>query len=207
MPGTRTPELRSRATRFTLPLFAALIALAVGGLAVRAATGSKQEASASRNVKNSYQIQASVTGQLAPGWSLPVKLRLASNKSYSLWIYRLKVGLAIDQAHAAAGCNVQRDYGVTQIPKRSFPFKLNRRKFRLVRVKTGTGSKARTKKKKQAVFTTLSMKVTRGHPYVSMANLAHVNQNACKGATLYFRFDSRGEKSRKKATRLARRQK
>lgn len=179
-----------------------MIVLAVGGLVVQAAIR-QNEARTARNVKNSYQIKGVVEGQLAPGGQLPVKIQIANNKSYPLWIYRLKISAVVDHKHRLAGCKVDRDYSFTQLPKKAFPFKINKRKFRVVKVK----SKGKVRKKKQAVFTTLSRKLTRGEPKIEMNYLPTVNQDACKGATIHFKFDSRAEKTRAKAKKLAKKEK
>lgn len=186
-----------------LPFFAALLVIAAGALVVRAATATKHEASAARNVRNSFQFKASVSGPLAPGRTLPVKIQLASNKSYPVWIYRMKISALVDGAHRAAGCNVTQNYSFTQLPKKSFPFQLKKRRYRVVRIK----GKGRVRKKKQAVFTTLPAKITKGQPAMTMADLPNVNQDACKGATIYFRFDSRAASTKKSAKKYLKKEK
>lgn len=203
MAGTsKHPHVR-RSVRFLLPLFAALLVIAAGALVVRAATTTKPEANAARNVKNSYQFKASVPGPLAPGRTLPVKIQLANNKSYPVWIYHMKISALVDGVHRAAGCDAAQNYSFTQLPKQSFPFQLKKRRFRVVKVR----SKGKVRKKKLAVFTTLPTKITKGQPLMTMADLPNVNQDACKGATIFFRFDSRADSSKKKAKKLAKKEK
>lgn len=202
--GAHRSSRRRRLGRFALLFSATMIVLAVGGLVVQAAI-SQNEARTARNVKNSYQIKGVVEGQLAPGGQLPVKIQIANNKSYPLWIYRLKISAVVDHKHRLAGCKVDRDYSFTQIPRTAFPFRLNKRKFRVVTLKGKVKGKVR--KKKQAVFTTMSRKLTKGEPKIEMNYLPNVNQDACKGATIHFKFDSRAEKTRAKATKLAQKEK
>ena len=179
-----------------------MVLFAVSGLVVQAAIR-HNEARTARNVKNSYQIKGVVSGQLAPGRKLPVKIQIASNKSYPLWIYRLKISAVVDHQHRLAGCKVDRDYQVTQLGKKTFPFKINPRKFRVVRVK----KLGKVRKKKQAVFWTMSAKLANGQPTIAMRNLPGVNQDACKGAVIHWKIDSRAERTKAKAKRLARKEK
>ena len=150
MAGSRTKSRRSR--RLLFAVAAALSALAITGLVVQAATRHKQAQSSARNVKNSFQVRGSVSGELLPGRQLPVKIMLANNKSYPLWITRLRISAVIDHQHRLAGCSVARDFRFTQLGRKAYPFKLAKRKFRVVKVK----SKGKVRKKKQAVFTTLA---------------------------------------------------
>ena len=200
--SSKTPRGRKRLTRFLLPFAAAIFALATCGLVVQAAIKGNDVRTA-RNVKNSYQIKAAAPGPLVPGRKMPLKITIANNKSYPIWIYRLKISAVIDHAHRAAGCNVARDFRFTQLGKKTFPFKINRRKFRVVRVR----SAGKVRKKKQAVFWTLPAKTAKGFPTIEMLDLKGVNQDACKGASIHFKFDSRAESSKKKAKKLAKREK
>lgn len=197
MAGMRTKPTRGR--RLLFAVVAALCSLAVASLVVHAATKDREARSSARNVKNSFQIRGQVSGDLVPGRRLPVKIQMANNKSYPLWITRLRISAAIDHKHRLAGCSVARDFRFTQLGKKSFPFKLAKRKFRVVRVK----SRGKVRKKKQAVFTTLSRRITKGQPTIELVNLSDVNQDACKGATIHFKFDSRAERNRKLAKKRA----
>lgn len=197
MTGLRTNTQRSR--RLLFAVAAALSALAVTGLVVQAATRQHQAQSSARNVKNSFQVRGSIDRPLIPGRKLPVKIEMASNKSYPLWITRLRISAVIDHQHRLAGCSINRDFRFTQLNRKAYPFRLAKRKFRVVKVK----SKGKVRKKKQAVFTTLRGGITRGQPTIEMLNLSDVNQDACKGAKVTFTFDGRAERNRKQARKRA----
>lgn len=187
-----------RSHRLLFAVAVALSALAVTGLVVHAATRQQAKTSA-RNVKNSFQVRGSIDRTLIPGRKLPVKIEMANNKSYPLWITRLRLSAVIDHEHRLAGCSISRDFRFTQLGRKAYPFRLAKRKFRVVRVKT----KGKIRRKRQAVFTTLRAGITRGQPTIEMLNLSDVNQDACKGAKISFVFDGRAERNRRQAFKRA----
>lgn len=196
----RTGTRSTRGRRLLFAVMASLCALAAAGLVVQAATRTAKKRTAERNIKNSFQISGSIAGELRPGRKFPVKIVLASNKSYPLWITRLRITAVLSHEHRLAGCSIERDFRFTQIDTKAFPFRLNSRKYQLVKVKTSRG---RVRKKKQAVFTTLPARIANGQPTIEMVYLPHINQDACKGAKVHFVFDARAERSLKRAKRRA----
>lgn len=197
MAGSGTKSIRSR--RLLFAVVVALSALAVTGLVVQAATRQHQAQSSARNVKNSFQVRGSIDRALIPGRKLPIKIEMANNKSYPLWLTRLRVSAVIDHEHRLAGCSISRDFRFTQLDRKAYPFRLAKRKFRVVRVK----SKGKIRRKRQAVFTTLRAGITRGQPTIELLNLSDVNQDACKGAKITFTFDGRAERNRRQAMKRA----
>lgn len=168
---------RRRAAKAMIIFVAGLAAFAGGALAVNAATTGQQSAKKKGGTqKANVRIRAQVTGQLQPGVKVPLKISLANNRDKPLWIKRLRVMLAVDKAHAAAGCSVNRDYRVQQLPKKFFPYKVAEK------------PSATNGKEASVRWRALSAKKRQGKPTLSMLALPNVNQDACKGATLTIYF-------------------
>jgi hypothetical protein len=123
-----------------------------------------------------FTIRGDLRGSLAPGTSRPLNLRLTNRYKFALSVTRLKVRVSIDARHRRGGCSVRRDFAVVGLPTRALT--LPRRATRTLR--------------------TLRVRL----PRVRMRNLAHRNQDACKGARLRLRYSAVARKAR--ATRRAR---
>lgn len=166
------------ASRTAILLVCGLVAFATGAIVVHAATSAQVAAKKKRKgpAWPSFMIRAEVAQGLAPGKNVPIKISIANNRLKPIWIRRLSVRLAIDDKHARAGCDVDRDYHVVQMPRAVFPFKV--------------ASYYRATKTSPARLRWLKLRDrrTRGRPILMMRNLPSVNQNACKGATLKLTF-------------------
>lgn len=171
---------RRRVAKAMIIIVAGLAAFATGALVVNAATTGQVSAKKKRGKPQaSFQIRAQITRQLQPGVKVPIKISVSNNRPKALWIKKLTVLLAVDKAHAEAGCSVARDYRVEQLPKKFFPYKVMK------------GPKVRNGKKAVKVrWKALSAKKRQGKPTLSMVALPTVNQDACKGATLTIAFKS-----------------
>jgi hypothetical protein len=188
-------SLRRSAARTAIVIVAGLAAFAAGALVVNAATTAQQSAKKTKKAKGkaSFRIRTKVAGQLQPGARVPIQISLANNRPKPVWIKRLKVVIAVDKAHAAAGCSAARDYSVEQIPNKFFPYKLVKKP----RVKA---SKHKRKKVKTH-WKPLSTAKRQGKPTLSMNYLPEVNQDACKGATVTIAY--RSQSSMKKPRKVA----
>lgn len=189
-------NLRRKAAKTAMIFALGLAAFAGGALVVNAATTAQQSASKKKRgaAKASFQIKAKVTRQLQPGAQVPIKVSLANNRSFPLWIKKLSVVLAVDKAHAAAGCSVARDYRVEQLPAKFFPYKLEKKR---------KAKKTKSKKKVKVQWKPLRTSRRQGKPTMSMVALADVNQDACKGATLTIAFKSQATKKRPRTKKAA----
>jgi hypothetical protein len=172
--------------------------VALAGVAVAVNATDTFQASVAKKKRGkkqaSFQIRTKVPGTLSPGKTLPVEISLANKRPVNLWIKRLSLRLSIDPAHAAAGCSVARDYRVTQIPKKFFPYKLVKAK------------KSRKRKKKQKLkWRKLPARKRGGNPKLTMLALPDVNQNACKGATLKISFKSRSTTKKPRSKKRSKR--
>lgn len=169
------------ASRTAILLVCGLVAFATGAIVVHAATSAQV---AKKKKKKgpawpSFMIRAEVAQGLAPGQNVPIKISVANNRIKPIWIRRLSIRLAIDDKHARAGCKVDRDYHVVQMPKAAYPFKI----ASYHRATKTSPARLRWRK--------LRDRRTRGRPILMMHNLPSVNQNACKGATLNLTFATR----------------
>lgn len=176
---------RRMASNGMIFLILGIAAFAAGSLVVNAATTSEHSASAAKKKrgkkKASMQIRTQVTGQLAPGRSVPLEVSLANNRPVNLWVTRLIPVIRLDAAHVAAGCSATRDYRVTLLPRKFFPYKLSRVKRK----------KSQLKRAPKVKWNLLRTSRTNGHPMLSMVSLPGVNQDACKGATLTISWKTR----------------
>jgi hypothetical protein len=139
-----------------------VLALASAALAVRAVVRRPADAP---HGQRTFVIAGNLRGPLWPGSSQRLNLRLTNRTRYRLWITRLRIGVSVDRAHGRAGCSPRRDFAVRQLERRAYPFALERHSRRR-----------------------LSSLGIRRLPRVAMRNLAHVNQDACKGARLRLRY-------------------
>jgi hypothetical protein len=128
-----------------------------------------------------FGISGRVAAPLWPGATQPVEITLSNRVRHVLWISGLKVTVAVDAAHVAAGCSASRDYFVTQLPREVYPIRLEARSPYTPRWPA-----------------TLRWPGTRGVrlsdlgvpllPAITMLNLPTVDQDGCKGASLQLRF-------------------
>lgn len=180
-----TTSIKRRAAKGAILIVLGLAAFATGALVVQAATSLQTSAEKKKKrgkATPAFLIRTTVREQLSPGRSVPIELSLANQRSQKVWITRLKVLIAIDPEHAAAGCSISRDYSVTQLPKKVFPYKMRATRFK---------RNKKRKRKAKPIYRPMKSKYMAGRPRLSMANLAAINQEACKGATLTISFDTK----------------
>lgn len=151
-------------------LVAALMLLGPAAFAVRTVVGAT---SAKRHRHGSLAIKGNLRAPLWPGSSQRLDLKLINRRHFTLWITRLRVRVSVDRRHRAAGCSARRDFAVRQLPARAYPIRLPRKSTRK-----------------------LSLVRRRALPRVRMRDLAHTNQDACKGASLRLKYRARARKSR-----------
>ena len=98
-----------------------------------------------------------------PGASLPLDLELRNPHGHTLRVTRISVELVVDAAHTRAGCDRQLEFRQVRMPARAYPIRLRpRQRVRLSRL---------------------------GLPLPRVVMLDRpVNQDACKGARLHFRY-------------------
>ncbi|MBJ7353530.1 MAG: hypothetical protein JHC98_01780 [Thermoleophilaceae bacterium] len=168
------------ASRTAILLVCGLAAFAAGAIVVHAATSAQVAKKKTRTPAwPAFMIRAQVTSELNPGKNVPIRVSVANNRLKPIWLLRLSVRVAVDEKHVRAGCKADRDYHVVQLPKAAFPIKV-------ASYNRASGSQPATLR-----WRTLRDRRTRGRPILMMHNLANVNQNACKGATLTLNFASR----------------
>jgi len=113
---------------------------------------------------------ASLVEPLRPGASQALNLLLTNPHRYSLAVTRVTVAIAVDRAHARAGCNAARDFRSIRMPSTSYPIRLWPRRT--------------------LSLWSLGVRVL---PRVAMVALP-LNQDACKGARLTLRFGGRARR-------------
>lgn len=186
------PRLRRVTLRSAISIVAILCALTLGALAVRAATTDRAVTS---KRAPAFIVKGELAAPLRPGSTSQVKIGVANKKYTRIWIKSLRLSVSVDAAHAAAGCSVARDFEIVQLPKKAFPLRLAAAK---------KPKKRRGKKRKATVrWRAFPAGKARGLPTIGMRNLADVNQDACKGATLNLKFT--GKATNKKPKTKARR--
>ena len=126
--------------------------------------GSPAAMSALKRHPHEFRIRGNLRRPLAPGVSEPLNLRLTNPYRFDLKVKRLTVAVRVDARHAAAGCWAAGNFEVKGLARRAYPIRLPARHTRTLR--------------------TLGIKRL---PRVAMRNLA-INQDACKGARLSFRY-------------------
>lgn len=113
---------------------------------------------------------ATLIEPLRPGTSQALDLLLTNPHRYSLAVTRVTVAVAVDRAHARAGCDAGRDFRSIRMPSSSYPIRLwPRRTLSLSRLRV------------------------RVLPRVAMVALPR-NQDACKGARLTLTFGGRARR-------------
>jgi hypothetical protein len=115
--------------------------------------------------KKAFDIDGDVPPGLAPGASLPLNLTLTNPHKFSLRVRSLAVTL--DRNTTEPDCGVAENYAVVQVPETRYPITLpGRESMTLDELEVADPDK----------------------PKVTMLNLP-VNQNACKGATIFLRYN------------------
>ena len=152
-----------------LALIASALALSVAAVVGPGASALSTLAGTRATKPRPFTIRGDLRGALAPGASRPLNLRLTNRYRFALSVTRLKVRVAIDARTRRAGCSVKRDFAVAGLPRRAI--RLPRRSTRTLR--------------------TLRVRL----PRVRMLNLAHRNQDACKGARLRLRYSAVARKA------------
>jgi hypothetical protein len=168
--------------RTTAITAAALMLLATGAWAYSSVNRPEVAKSKRTKAQPSFQIRASLPGELSPGRTLPVKVSLANNRPRAIWLTRMRLSLTVDPAHAAAGCSADRDYAVSQLPRKFLPYKIRKGK---------KPKRRRLGQKPVSRFQPLSAKKRQGKPTITMVNLGSVNQDPCKGAQLTIGFTTK----------------
>jgi hypothetical protein len=128
-----------------------------------------------------FDIIGRVAGSLSPGSTSPIDIALSNRIHHELWIRGLKITVAVDPAHAAAGCSAERDYVVTQLPRVTYPILLPARSP----YTTQWPARPRWPGSQHWRLRDLRVPVL---PTISMLNLPDVDQDGCKGAKLQLRF-------------------
>jgi hypothetical protein len=128
-----------------------------------------------------FDITGRVTVALMPGSTAPIDVALANRIRHVLWISGLKITVAVDAAHAAAGCSAARDYVVTQLPRETYPIQLPARSP----YTTQWPARLRWPGAHHWRLRDLGVPVL---PAISMLNLPEIDQDGCKGAKLQLRF-------------------
>lgn len=148
--------------------------LALGAAAFGASQRGGDGRAAQRLAGVDFVISGRPTRVLRPGVSAPIDLRLRNRRRHPRLVTRLHVAVRVDAAHRRAGCSRRRDFRVRQLPRSAYPLRLGpRRSLRLSRLGV------------------------RRVPRVRMVDLARVDQDACKGARLTFRYTGRSTRLRR----------
>lgn len=175
---TRRSLHRKLTTGAALMLAAVPVAIAVrelfkdsGATALFAGGGAIAATALER--RSGVEIRGNLTRPLAPGVSRPLNLTLTNPHPFGLTIQRLTVAVSVDARHAAAGCRVAPNFKVTRLAKRAYPLHLPPRHTR-----------------------TLPALGVKRLPRVAMRNLP-INQDACKGAQLEFRYTGQSRRGRR----------
>jgi hypothetical protein len=161
----------STATRTAATVAIALLVL--GPAAYALGTAVHRAPAAKRHAKRSLAISGKLARPLRPGGSGRLDLRLANRRSFTLWVTRLRIRVAVDRRHRRAGCSARRDFAVRQLARRAYPLRLPQRRARRL-------SRLRVKRL----------------PRIAMRNLRTVNQDACKGAKLRLRYTGTARRTR-----------
>jgi hypothetical protein len=161
------------------------LAIAIAFLAV----GSVVQASIRRHHRRHdppharFDIAGRLAAPLQPGVAQKIDIALSNRIRHELWISNLRVTLSIDPAHAAAGCSATRDFVVTQLPRAVYPIRLPPRST----YTRGWRARLRVPTTRRWLLAELGEPVL---PSITMVNLATIDQDGCKGATLRLAFDA-----------------
>src|SRR4051794_10388610 len=172
---------------------AAVFALFLGALVVQAADDA---ATAKRKPRVAFTARGTLVGQLNPGATRRVSVKLRNRQKYPIWVTNVRFTFTVDAVHRAAGCSPTRDFQSFQLKRSAFPIKLKAR------------GKSRKRSKKSSRWKTIPVKRAAGRPAIAMPNLTGTNQDACKGASLRLTFKGKAvkrapRKSRKAASSMA----
>lgn len=175
---------------------ACLLLFAGGAFAFNSIKG-EQSAKRKSRAAASFVVRGSLDRRLAPGVTSRVTISIANNRKIPIWVKRLRFRMSVDRAHAKAGCSIKRDFRIAQLTRRTFPIRIPAK--RKVKVRRGKINA------KSFRWRALAKRKTKGRPYVTMRNLAGVNQDACKGATFKLKFKGKATTKRPKKRKRVRR--
>jgi hypothetical protein len=128
-----------------------------------------------------FDISGRVNVPLSPGTTAPIDVVLSNRIRHDLWISGLRVTVAVDATHVAAGCSAARDYVITQLPRVFDPILLPARRP----YTTQWPARLRWPGYQHWRLRDLGVPIL---PTISMLNLRDVDQDGCKGARLTLRF-------------------
>jgi uncharacterized membrane protein len=114
--------------------------------------------------KKAFEIAGDATEQLVPGLAVPLDLALANPHNFTLQVQEIAVSVS---QTSAAGCDADDNYSVEQIPAGRYPLSIPAKSTRKLS-ELGVGEA--------------------DQPTVTMRDLASVNQDACKGASVFFDY-------------------
>lgn len=136
-----------------------------------------------------FMVTGRLSAPLYPGGAQQVNVQLSNKQNFPIYVTKLQFAIGVDAAHAMDGCSIPRDYAIKQLGKKAFPIKLPAKQ----KVKKRKGKKKRTAKIR---WTSIKATKAKGLPSLEMKNLATVNQDACKGATLNLKFTGTAQKNK-----------
>jgi hypothetical protein len=128
-------------------------------------------------------VSGGLRGHLSPGGLQPIDVAFGNRTRSQVWITSLRVTAAVDPAHVAAGCSIDRDFALAQVPATALPIRLPARSV----FRPGWPARFRWPTPRMWLLSELGVRTP---PTISMVNLTQVNQDACKGATLHFSFQA-----------------
>jgi hypothetical protein len=115
--------------------------------------------------KQPFDITGGLGQQLVPGARVPLNLALTNPNNFTLQVTGIAV--SVDHQTSAAGCDGADNFSAGQIPANRYPLSLPANSTRtLGQLGVSDGDK----------------------PAVTMNDLVTVNQDACKGVTVYFNY-------------------
>ena len=110
--------------------------------------------------RHPFEISGGPVEDLSPGAAVPIGLTLTNPHNFTIQVTGITV--SIDPTSSVAGCQADENYSVEQIPSGSYPFSI-------------PANSARTL-------------TSDDRPLVVMENSSTVNQDACKGATVFLDY-------------------
>jgi len=128
-----------------------------------------------------FTILGRISGPLWPGATQPIDIALTNRIRHVLWISDLRVTVAIDRAHVAAGCVAGRDFAVTQLPQATYPIRLPPR----TPYTTSWPGRLAWPGGRGVPLRDLAV---RALPTITLVNLPDVDQDGCKGAGIQLSF-------------------
>ncbi len=168
----------------------ACLLLFAGGAFAFASIQAEQSAKRKGRAVSTFVVRGSLERRLSPGVTSQFTISIANNRKVPIWVKRLRFKMSVDRAHARAGCSIKRDFRIAQLARRTFPIRIPAK--RKIKVRRGWVNA------KSFRWRALAKRKTKGRPFVTMRNLAGVNQDACKGATFKLKFKGKATTKRPK---------